>query len=87
MLAGEFACTAVRTEHLSRVIPRDTAILGSSKGITVSSSRSSSGPALMKPESLSRDMVGKTGLDLLGNRLSKTGGDDGMLKDGSKRPW
>lgn len=87
MLTGELACTVARTEHLSRVIPRDTSILGSSSGITASSSMISSGPALMKPESLSRDIVGKTGLDLLGNRLSKTGGDDGMLKDGSKRPW
>ena len=87
MLAGEHDCTVARTEHLSRVIPRDTSILESSRGITESSSMVSSGPALMKPESFSSDMVGNTGLDLFGNRLSNTGGDDGMLEDGSKRPW
>lgn len=81
-LAGERPRTAGRTVCLLPVSP--FAVVQSSIGGPRSSSRKSSSPPLIKPESGSVVRGGRLGLDRLGNKM---GGDDGMLNEGSKRPW
>ena len=86
-LAGEFARMAGRTVCLFRVISLDSPAVQSSKGVPRSSSRSSSIPPLMKPESGSVARCGRFGLERVGIAPSRTGGEEGMLNEGSNRPW
>lgn len=79
----EFSLEFVRL-HSSKGVPASSSmfVLGQP-----SSSKSSSREALMKPESGCIGNGGRAGLDRLGNPLSMTGGEDGMLNCGSKIPW
>lgn len=81
-LAGELARTAGRTVCLLEI-----AVVQSSKGVPRSSSKRSSIPALMKPESGSVPRGGRFGLDRVGNPPSRTGGEEGMVNECSNRPW
>jgi hypothetical protein len=87
VLAGEVAWTADRTERDRFWSSAFGSILWtSSTGVVTSSIMSSKAP-LMNPESVSKEIGGRLGLDLDGKRYSTTGGDDGMLNEVSKRPW
>jgi hypothetical protein len=86
-LIGELACAAASVARLRFGASFEIDFAQSSKGVPISSSKRSSRPPLMKPESGSVTIGGRTGLDGLGNPQSKTGGEEGILIDGSNRPW